>query len=104
MLSFEENSEGNLESSTLSLLEDEEETVKERLKSLEAEWEQNGCSILMDVWSGDTKKKMMNLCVNSRESRSSDYRQCGEQFKDVEREETRCVLVIMRSSHGEFDA
>lgn len=43
----------------------EEETVKEKLKSLEEERERNGCSILMDAWS-DTKKNLMNLCVNSR--------------------------------------
>ncbi|CAH8254209.1 unnamed protein product [Arabidopsis lyrata] len=48
-----------------TLLEEEEEIIKEKLKSLEVEQEQNGCSILIDVWS-DTKKNIMNLCVNSR--------------------------------------
>ncbi|CAA7045305.1 unnamed protein product [Microthlaspi erraticum] len=51
-----------------TLLKEEEEAVKEKLKSLEGEWEENGCSILMETWS-DTKKKkkkMMSLCVNSR--------------------------------------
>lgn len=45
--------------------EEEEETVKEKLKSLDIERERNGCSLLMDTWS-DTKKNIMNLCVNSR--------------------------------------
>ncbi|CAE5959157.1 unnamed protein product [Arabidopsis arenosa] len=48
-----------------TLLEEEEEIIKEKLKSLELEWEQNGCSVLIDRWS-DTKKNIMNLCVNSR--------------------------------------
>lgn len=48
------------------LKEEEEEVIKEKLKkSLEVEWERNGCSLLVDTWS-DTKKNRMNLCVNSR--------------------------------------
>lgn len=44
-----------------TLLKEEEETIKEKLKSLELERERNGCSILIDAWSD-----IMNLCVNSR--------------------------------------
>lgn len=62
-----------------TLLTEEEKIVKEKLKSLKIERERNGCSILMDTWS-DTKKNVMNLCMNSRGGRfylSSKQSQTG---------------------------
>ncbi|XP_019099362.1 PREDICTED: uncharacterized protein LOC104777375 [Camelina sativa] len=49
-----------------TLLKEEEEVISEKLKRLEVGWEYNGCSVLIDAWISDTKKNVVNFCVNSR--------------------------------------
>ncbi|ESQ50113.1 hypothetical protein EUTSA_v100021780mg, partial [Eutrema salsugineum] len=39
---------------------------QEKLKSLEEEWEREGCSVMTDAWTDMKRRSIMNLCVNSR--------------------------------------
>ncbi|WZY94460.1 hypothetical protein YC2023_066789 [Brassica napus] len=48
------------------LLNEERQRTKEMLKSLEEEWEKEGCSVMTDAWSDMKRRSIMNLCVNSR--------------------------------------
>ncbi|CAN6904891.1 unnamed protein product [Brassica oleracea] len=48
------------------LLIEEQKRTKEKLKSLEEEWETEGCSVMTDAWSDMKRRSIMNLCVNSR--------------------------------------
>ncbi|XP_056850680.1 uncharacterized protein LOC108824656 [Raphanus sativus] len=48
------------------LLIEEQKRTKEKLKSLEEEWEKEGCSVMTDAWSDMKRRSIMNLCVNSR--------------------------------------
>ncbi|KAG7544115.1 hypothetical protein ISN45_Aa07g039810 [Arabidopsis thaliana x Arabidopsis arenosa] len=48
------------------LLNEEQERTKKKLKSLEVEWEEQGCSVMTDAWTDMKRRSIMNLCVNSR--------------------------------------
>ncbi|CAN7104012.1 unnamed protein product [Brassica rapa subsp. narinosa] len=48
------------------LLNEEQQRTKEKLKSLEEEWDKEGCSVMTDAWTDMKRRSIMNLCVNSR--------------------------------------
>ncbi|XP_013588957.1 PREDICTED: uncharacterized protein LOC106297221 [Brassica oleracea var. oleracea] len=48
------------------LLNEEQQRTKEKLKSLEEEWDREGCSVMTDAWTDMKRRSIMNLCVNSR--------------------------------------
>ncbi|CAA7051660.1 unnamed protein product [Microthlaspi erraticum] len=48
------------------LLIEEKQRTKEKLKDLEEEWEQEGCSVMTDAWTDMRRRSIFNHCVNSR--------------------------------------
>ncbi|ESQ50742.1 hypothetical protein EUTSA_v10022981mg [Eutrema salsugineum] len=48
------------------LLNEEYQRTKEKLKTLEEEWDKEGCSVMTDSWTDMKRSSIMNLCVNSR--------------------------------------
>ncbi|XP_073036746.1 uncharacterized protein [Primulina eburnea] len=48
------------------LLKGEVEKTKETLKKQEEEWENNGCSIMIDGWSDRKRRSIINFCVNCK--------------------------------------
>ena len=47
-----------------NLLHEEVEDTKKLLKEQELEWVRTGCSIMIDAWTDQKRRSIMNLCVN----------------------------------------